>query len=121
MCVVAATRLFPRARWIVALHHHLMEYPMPVTDFSERIGTALIIAFDPLIACLFSSRLRAKLIVPQAGKSSVGIKPLGNKCDSDISRSCGDQTDARNNLGRVKVDQLNFQQETSACEKRDKT
>lgn len=41
-CVLAVTRLFPRARWIVALHHHLMEYPMPVAAFSERIGTALI-------------------------------------------------------------------------------
>jgi hypothetical protein len=26
----------------VALHHHLIEYPMPVTAFSERIGTALV-------------------------------------------------------------------------------
>jgi hypothetical protein len=33
---------FPNARWIIALHHHLMEYPMPVTTFAERIGTALI-------------------------------------------------------------------------------
>jgi hypothetical protein len=40
--VVAVTNLFPRARWIVALHHHLFEYPMPGVAFSERIGTALI-------------------------------------------------------------------------------
>jgi hypothetical protein len=33
---------FPRAHWIIALHHHLMEYPMSVAAFSERIGTALI-------------------------------------------------------------------------------
>src|SRR5262249_18512753 len=33
---------FPRAFWIVGLHHHLIEYPMPVSAFSERIGTALI-------------------------------------------------------------------------------
>lgn len=33
---------FPRARWIVALHHHLMEYPTPVATLSERIGTALV-------------------------------------------------------------------------------
>ena len=33
---------FPQARWIVALHHHLIEYPMPVAAFSERIGTALV-------------------------------------------------------------------------------
>jgi hypothetical protein len=38
----AAIDVFPRARWIIALHHHLMEYPMPVTAFSERVGTALI-------------------------------------------------------------------------------
>lgn len=41
-CVAAVTSLFPRARWIVALHHHLIEYPMPGAAFSERIGTALI-------------------------------------------------------------------------------
>ena len=40
--VAAAARQFPRARWIVALHHHLMEYPRPAKTFSERIGTALI-------------------------------------------------------------------------------
>jgi len=33
---------FPKARWIVALHHHLVEYPMPVATFAERVGTALI-------------------------------------------------------------------------------
>ena len=33
---------FPKAQWIVALHHHLTEYPMPVAAFSERVGTALI-------------------------------------------------------------------------------
>ena len=38
----AVFREFPRARWIVALHHHLVEYPMSVATFSERIGTALI-------------------------------------------------------------------------------
>jgi predicted MPP superfamily phosphohydrolase len=38
----AAIRHHPAARWIVALHHHVVEYPMPVKAFSERIGTALI-------------------------------------------------------------------------------
>jgi 3',5'-cyclic AMP phosphodiesterase CpdA len=38
----AVFREFPRAHWIVALHHHLVEYPMSVAAFSERIGTALI-------------------------------------------------------------------------------
>ncbi|MBO4227022.1 metallophosphoesterase [Bradyrhizobium neotropicale] len=38
----AAMNYFPKARWIVALHHHCTEYPMPTTKFSERIGTALI-------------------------------------------------------------------------------
>ncbi|CAH1672037.1 MULTISPECIES: metallophosphoesterase [unclassified Chelatococcus] len=32
---------FPKARWIIALHHHPVEYPMPAA-FSERVGTALI-------------------------------------------------------------------------------
>lgn len=36
------TRRLPHARWIVALHHHVVEYPKPATAFSERIGTALI-------------------------------------------------------------------------------
>lgn len=40
--LIAATGRFPRAQWIIALHHHLLEYPMPVSAFSERIGTALI-------------------------------------------------------------------------------
>ena len=40
--LAAAIGQFPQARWIVALHHHLVEYPMSVAAFSERIGTALI-------------------------------------------------------------------------------
>src|ERR1700691_322778 len=40
--LTAALDHYPRTRWIVALHHHLIEYPMPVTAFSERIGTALV-------------------------------------------------------------------------------
>ena len=37
-----ATRQYPRACWIVALHHHVIEYPRPAKALSERIGTALI-------------------------------------------------------------------------------
>jgi len=33
---------FPKARWILALHHHLVEYPKPAAALSLRIGTALI-------------------------------------------------------------------------------
>ncbi|WP_395689319.1 metallophosphoesterase family protein [Aestuariivirga sp.] len=33
---------FPSAGWIIALHHHLVEYPIPAKALSERIGTALI-------------------------------------------------------------------------------
>jgi hypothetical protein len=40
--LTAAFDHYPKARWIVGLHHHLIEYPMPVTAFSERIGTALV-------------------------------------------------------------------------------
>jgi 3',5'-cyclic AMP phosphodiesterase CpdA len=37
-----ARKKFPRAAWIVALHHHLMEYPWAAKQLSMRIGTALI-------------------------------------------------------------------------------
>jgi hypothetical protein len=40
--LTAAFGAYPQARWIVALHHHLIEYPMPDVEFSERIGTALV-------------------------------------------------------------------------------
>ncbi|MGC1356956.1 MAG: metallophosphoesterase [Xanthobacteraceae bacterium] len=40
--LAAAVGHFAQARWIVALHHHLVEYPMSVAAFSERIGTALV-------------------------------------------------------------------------------
>jgi hypothetical protein len=40
--LATALDLYPQGRWIVALHHHLTEYPMPVTAFSERVGTALV-------------------------------------------------------------------------------
>jgi hypothetical protein len=33
---------YPKARWIITLHHHLIEYPMPVVAFSVRVGTALV-------------------------------------------------------------------------------
>ncbi|HEY1943065.1 MAG TPA: metallophosphoesterase [Roseiarcus sp.] len=40
--LAAAINAFPKAIWVVALHHHLLEYPMPVVTFSERVGTALV-------------------------------------------------------------------------------
>ena len=40
--LIAVMRQFPRAHWILALHHHLVEYPKLATALSERIGTALI-------------------------------------------------------------------------------
>jgi hypothetical protein len=40
--LLAIAKRLPRARWIIALHHHLIEYPKPAKFFSERIGTALI-------------------------------------------------------------------------------
>jgi Calcineurin-like phosphoesterase len=33
---------YPRACWIIALHHHVTEYPGAVHALSERIGTTLI-------------------------------------------------------------------------------
>lgn len=40
--MLAIFRQRPRARWIVALHHHPVEYPGQSKAFSLRIGTALI-------------------------------------------------------------------------------
>jgi hypothetical protein len=40
--LAAAVAEYPQARWIIALHHHLIEYPMPGVAFSERLGTALV-------------------------------------------------------------------------------
>lgn len=40
--LAVAVRGYPKARWIIAQHHHLIEYPMPVAAFSERVGTALV-------------------------------------------------------------------------------
>jgi hypothetical protein len=37
-----ARERYPRACWIIALHHHVVEYPRPARALSERIGTALI-------------------------------------------------------------------------------
>ncbi len=37
-----ALGLYPKACWIVVLHHHVVEYPWPAKALSERIGTALI-------------------------------------------------------------------------------
>lgn len=40
--LLTAVDRFPHAHWVIALHHHLVEYPISVAKFSERIGTALI-------------------------------------------------------------------------------
>ena len=37
-----ATAQYPRAIWVIALHHHVVEYPWKAKTLSERIGTALI-------------------------------------------------------------------------------
>ncbi len=34
--------LYPRASWVITLHHHLLEYPWRGDNLSERVGTALI-------------------------------------------------------------------------------
>lgn len=40
--LLATLAQYPRARWIIGLHHHPVEYPQQAKAFSERIGTALI-------------------------------------------------------------------------------
>jgi predicted MPP superfamily phosphohydrolase len=37
-----ATAQYPQACWIIALHHHVVEYPRAANALSDRIGTALI-------------------------------------------------------------------------------
>nr|WP_255569441.1 metallophosphoesterase [Neoroseomonas alba] len=38
----AAMAQWPAARWLVAIHHHLAEYPRPGAKLADRIGTALV-------------------------------------------------------------------------------
>jgi hypothetical protein len=40
--VHAVVQQHPRTSWVIALHHHLIEYPKHAKALSERIGTALI-------------------------------------------------------------------------------
>jgi Calcineurin-like phosphoesterase len=40
--VEIAAAQYPQARWIIALHHHVIEYPKAAKVLSERIGTALV-------------------------------------------------------------------------------
>ena len=40
--VEIAAAQYPQAYWLIALHHHLVEYPRAAKALSERIGTALI-------------------------------------------------------------------------------
>ena len=37
-----AAAQYPQAYWIIALHHHVIEYPKVTKVLSERIGTALV-------------------------------------------------------------------------------
>jgi predicted MPP superfamily phosphohydrolase len=37
-----ARETYPKACWVIALHHHVIEYPWAAKKLSERIGTALI-------------------------------------------------------------------------------
>jgi hypothetical protein len=37
-----AMRALPAARWLVCVHHHLVEYPRPGAKLADRIGTALV-------------------------------------------------------------------------------
>jgi hypothetical protein len=40
--IAIASRQYPHASWLIALHHHVVEYPHPAKALSERIGTALV-------------------------------------------------------------------------------
>jgi 3',5'-cyclic AMP phosphodiesterase CpdA len=38
----SACAQYPRACWVVVLHHHVVEYPRPAKTLSVRVGTALV-------------------------------------------------------------------------------
>ena len=40
--IETVVKQYPRACWVIALHHHVVEYPWKAKTLSERIGTALI-------------------------------------------------------------------------------
>lgn len=40
--LISVMKQYPDACWIMALHHHLVEYPKPVKAFSVRVGTKII-------------------------------------------------------------------------------
>jgi len=40
--LTAAFDAHPGACWVLAMHHHIVEYPRPAASFSDRIATALI-------------------------------------------------------------------------------
>lgn len=40
--LAAVRRIWPEVRWLVALHHHVVEYPRPAATLAARIGTVLI-------------------------------------------------------------------------------
>jgi 3',5'-cyclic AMP phosphodiesterase CpdA len=48
--VKSVLRNYPRCRWIIALHHHVVEYPVRSVSLRDRIGLALVNAPDFLAA-----------------------------------------------------------------------
>jgi hypothetical protein len=40
--IAIVSRHYPQASWLIALHHHVVEYPHPAKALSERIGTTLV-------------------------------------------------------------------------------
>jgi hypothetical protein len=42
LAIEAAMQAYPKAYWVIAMHHHMLEYPRAADALSVRIGTALI-------------------------------------------------------------------------------
>jgi 3',5'-cyclic AMP phosphodiesterase CpdA len=42
LAIESVMTAYPSAGWIIAMHHHLVEYPKATDELSTRIGTALI-------------------------------------------------------------------------------
>ena len=73
-----ATKQYPRACWIIALHHHAVEYPRPAKALSERIGTALI-----------NGNWFVRKMQPLAGKRDPDAWPPAHRLDRPLRRAGG--------------------------------
>lgn len=88
----AVAALYPRAQWLIALHHHLVEYPNPAAALSERIGTALI---NGSYAVRRLQRLGGRAILMHGHRHTAWIGTVGNLIIVSAPSPVMDATDAQ--------------------------